>query len=183
MSRTVNSQIFDNPRLASLTNITATSFTRPSESALPDPPSGVRPAGDGKHSPFGASHVALWPVGVGNDDTTGKICVYGWHFNPVGGSSTTQVGQWEWTILFQADYTVGTHTKSAIVNGSAVTFRSADAIAAPDVGTEDVDCVITQGIANTPAMVIVDLKGHPYYSVDTCRGTLGTSSNAFERRM
>lgn len=154
---------------AAAANITATSLTAPAAAA--NLPAAAMRAAD---NTLGANHVYVIPVGVGSDNQTGNVQVVGW-------SWCEPAGLWVPTVLFRCDYTVSAFTFAATVGGSPVTFRAADTFGTPTVGTANVDYVITTGLADTPSAVVVDLKGNSHYTVETARGTLGTSANALHR--
>lgn len=167
-SRVINSSHAEGYRLARATNPTASSFTYPTATKVAD----SFPMGPGQQ--VAANGVFVQPLAVGADGVTGTIRVYG--------GSPAEDGSYDWTILFAAAFTACTDTVSLSHSGSAVTHRYADTIGTPTVGKENVDYVVSTGIADTRAGIYIDLKGHTLYFVDVIIGT-ATSVNARVRRV
>jgi hypothetical protein len=110
---------------------------------------------------FSPSKLRLWPFGTGSDNGTHTLQVVGWQC----------VGTlWFPSILYEATVTLSTFVGAS---GGTVTDseRFCDTIATTsNKGNANVDAVLLSPADNTPAHVVIDVKGSQFVEVRASSG-------------
>ncbi len=122
--------------------------------------------------------VKVLPISVGNDDTTYLIRLWVWHL--MGSGTDTSGGAvqlWIPHLIFEGTCTAGT---TVGVAGTAVlaTERFADTIVAATAYATLPSVEVVSPADNTPAHILVDMKGAQMLGATFNRNSSATSCNA-----
>ncbi len=110
---------------------------------------------------FTPSRLRLWPFGTGSDNGTHTLQVVGWQ---------CVSGLWFPSILYEATVTLSTFVGAAD-QAVIATERFCDTIATTaNKGNANVDAVVLSPADNTPAHVVIDVKGSQFVEVRASSG-------------
>lgn len=123
-----------------------------------------------------AKKIVISPFGVGADNNTFDVYVYGWDYIPI--DSTT--GQWHPVLLCLFTATLSASIPGVAGGAVAETNYYADTLGDPTVGTLGVTCEKISPANNQAGIYSVNISGFKKIEIVTDVGT-ATSANALYR--